>query len=272
MKLNPTDGLAYVWIPPGEFQMGCSEGDGKCHSRETPRHRVRISRGFWIGKTQVTVAAYRKFSEATRRGMPKEPVFRGRALNPGWAEPQQPIVNVTWDEATEYCEWAGGRLPSEAEWEYAARAGSQFSSYGDLAGIAWFADNAGRVGLDSTRVWNEQVQEDFDTYCEILEQAGHGPHSVGGKQANAWGLNDVLGNVWEWVNDWYDESYYAASPKRDPRGPSAGEGRVVRGGAWTSYTCILRLSHRVKFAPDHCYEALGFRCIRDQAVQDCEPD
>src|SRR4029077_18031475 len=105
-------------------------------------------------------------------------------------EPAMPVVNVTWDEANDFCKWAGGRLPTEAEWEYAARAGSSTPRYGELNDIAWYEKNSGNT-----------------------------IHRVGQKRANQFGLFDMLGNSWEWVNDWYDGKYYAKSPPSDPTGP-----------------------------------------------------
>ena len=116
VRENPKDGLKYVWIPPGTFMMGCSPGDNECHVSEKPSHRVTIPKGFWIGQTEVAVGAYKRFAAATGRQMPGAPSF-----NSGWADDMMPIVNVTWDDAREYCTWAGGRLLTEVEWEYSAR-------------------------------------------------------------------------------------------------------------------------------------------------------
>jgi formylglycine-generating enzyme len=118
-QINPKDGLSYVRIEPGEFWMGATPGDTEAEADEKPRHRVRITKGFWLSVTPVTVAAYKRFvGERSQFKMPPPPDF-----NPDWSKPDHPIVRVSWDEAKAYCEWTGGRLPTEAQWEYAARGG-----------------------------------------------------------------------------------------------------------------------------------------------------
>jgi serine/threonine-protein kinase len=224
-KVNPKDGLKYVWIPPGTFMMGCSPGDSKCEGDEKPPHQVTITKGYWLGQTEVTVRAYSRFVESTGAQMPATPNFN--ATN----DQDMPIVNIRWDDASTFCGWAGGRLPTEAEWEYAARAGSMEARYGPIDDVAWYANNSGQK-----------------------------THEVGQKRANAFGLYDILGNVWEWVNDWYDPKYYQNSPSQDPKGPTSGRVRVIRGGSWSDDPGHARVSYRPQSRPGHGYPVLGFRC------------
>jgi formylglycine-generating enzyme required for sulfatase activity len=253
VRENPKDGLPYAWIPPGSFQMGCSSGGEDCQDNEKPAHPVTLSKGYWLGQTEVTVGAYQRFAEETGRRMPPEPGWMGRALNPGWGDKAMPIVDVTWDEAQTYCSWAGGRLPTEAEWEYAARAGSTEARYGDLDEIAWYAGNSGRERLDITSLSKED-------YLKRINENGNNMHEVGQKQANGFGLYDVLGNVWEWVNDWFDETYYQNRPAQDPPGPEGGQNRSLRGGAWYVGPTSIHLSYRYRFSPGSRNNGFGFRC------------
>lgn len=223
---NPKDGLKYVWIPPGTFTMGCSPSDSECPNNEKPAHEVMISRGFWIGQTPVTVGAYKRFAGATGRHMPPAPPF-----NNGWENENMPIVVVTWDDAQAYCGWAGARLPTEAEWEYAARGGSTEARYGKLDDIAWYFGNSGEH-----------------------------THDVAQKRANGFGLYDMLGNVWQWVSDRYDENWYRSSPAQDPQGPASGTPRVVRGGSWVNFPGEVGVSLRHTLNPTLRFGNVGFRC------------
>jgi len=226
VKVNPKDGLTYAWIPPGTFMMGCSPGDSECFPEENPPHQVTITKGFWLGQTEVTVGAYKRFAGGTGKSMPLPSVF-----NPGWSNEQKPILGVSWDDAQAYCVWAGGRLPSEAEWEYAARGGSTRARYGNLDQIAWYDGNSGN-----------QV------------------HVVAQKRANGFGLYDTLGNAWELVNDWYDQNYYQNSPSQNPAGPTSGDGRVLRGGSWGVVPRGARVSGRARADPGRGNLVDGFRC------------
>jgi formylglycine-generating enzyme required for sulfatase activity len=257
VRVNPNDGLKYVWIPPGTFMMGCSPGDNECYDFEKPPNQVTITKGYWLGQTEVTVGAYKRFTGATGRQMPPEPNLNGRPLNPGWGDEAMPIVEVTWDDAQAYCRWAGGRLPTEAEWEYAARAGNTAARYGDLDEIAWYADNSGRQRLDSQTIWKKEDQANYE---KRLNENGNGMHEVGQKRANGLGLYDMLGNVWEWVNDWWDQSYYQNSPSPDPMGPASGTHRILRGGSWVGGPRDIRESLRNRRNPGNRDFDLGFRC------------
>lgn len=214
IKTNPIDGQPYVWIPPGKFRMGCSPGDAECHRDERPAHKVTITRGFWIGQTPITQAAW-------TRVMGENPShFKGE---------DRPVEQMSWEDAKKFCEKAGMRLPTEAEWEYAARGGSGEVRYGALEEIAWCSGNSGNQ-----------------------------THPVGKKKPNAWGLHDMLGNVWEWVNDWYGE--YGAGAATDPPGPASGEHKVVRGGSWSDDPDVIRVSDRVGGEPSNRGNYIGFRC------------
>jgi formylglycine-generating enzyme required for sulfatase activity len=220
----------YVPIPPGEFLMGCSLGDSECADDEKPPHRVRITQGFEIGKYEVTQAQW----EAVMGSNPSE-----------FKAPDRPVEQVSWNDIQEFLANLNGRnegyryrLPTEAEWEYAARGSSTGKYYGKLDTIAWYGRNSG----DQTR-------------------------PVGGKQPNVWGLYDTLGNVWEWCQDWYQDNYYAESakdPGASPRGPAKGEYRVLRGGSWYDYAWFLRVSSRLRERPSGRYRHVGFRCVREE--------
>jgi serine/threonine-protein kinase len=249
LKLNPKDGLKYVWIPPGTFMMGCSPGDSDCDDNEKPPHQVTITKGFWIGQTKVTMAAYKRFAGSTGAQMPVI-LNRGFAesaraqmpvilkLYAGSSNQDMPIVLVSWDDATAFCGWAGGRLPTEAEWEYAARAGSTEARFGSIDEVAWYSNNS-----------SQKI------------------HEVAQKRPNNWNLYDTLGNAWEWVNDWYGENYYPASPESDPRGPDSGQLRVLRGGSCADGSGVVRVSMRSRFVPADRGVTFGVRCVREGDIR-----
>jgi len=212
--VNPADDLTYVWIPPGAFNMGCSPRDAECGRDESPVHRVTIGKGFWMGQTPVTQEAYQRVTG-------KSPgYFKGAKF---------PADSMSWDEGQSYCQATGMRLPTEAEWEYAARSGSTASRYGDVDQIAWYGVNSG----DKT-------------------------HETMQKQPNASNLYDMLGNVWQWTADWYGA--YADGGLNDPVGPVSGRIRVLRGGSWGNGPAFVRVSVRSGNEPDNRSNVVGFRC------------
>jgi formylglycine-generating enzyme required for sulfatase activity len=182
-----------------------------------------------MGQTPVTVGGYKRFAEAAGWRMPPAP-----DLNDGWTNENMPIVNVSWDDAEAYCQWMGGRLPTEAEWEYAARGGSTRARHGPIDEIAWhFGNSGGQI------------------------------HEVAQKRPNAFGLYDMLGDVWEWVSDWWHRNYYQDSPPRDPPGPASGRGRVLRGGSWRVNPLAVHASYRYRWHPAGRESDVGFRCAAD---------
>jgi formylglycine-generating enzyme required for sulfatase activity len=234
--------IEFVTIKPGEFVMGCSPKDpiylpdgtvSACPVEAQPAHRVRITKAFDIGKYEVTQAQW----EAVMGNNPS--YFKG---------PENPVEQVSWEDVHEFLSRLNARgdgyryrLPTEAEWEYAARAGAEGLYAGpSLAPMAWYG-----VGG-----------------ANLLQSKGS-THPVGQKQPNAWGLYDVHGNVAERVEDWYSASYYKTSPLADPPGPSSGEIHVARGGSWYSNASYVRLSNRYQTAAVLSRRDVGFRCVRE---------
>jgi formylglycine-generating enzyme required for sulfatase activity len=214
-KVNPNDGLTYIWIRPGEFTMGCSPDDSECLDNEKPPHQVTITAGFWMGQTPVIQRAYQRVL-----GAPPS-TFKGGQL---------PVETVSWDEAKNYCQTAGMRLPTEAEWEYAARAGTTTSRYGDIDQIAWYKANSGGK-----------------------------THEVAQKQPNAWGLYDMLGNVSQWTADLYTDKY-SGNSETDPHGPKNGLFPTLRGGSWGFEPGAVRVSLRGGTGNAVRVSFIGFRC------------
>jgi len=227
-------GELFVAVPDGTFWMG----DDRGRADERPRHQVRL-RGFLAARAPVTNAEYGLFLTATGT---KPPRFYTQSQ---FAAPRQPVVGVSWDAASAYCAWLserlgrGCRLPSEAEWEYAARGGLESQPY------AW--------GALPPRYGDASLAE--------VEQAA--PWIVGASPANGFGLYDMGFNVHEWCHDWYSAQHYAETAACDPRGPATGSRRASRGGAWRHRLKVSRCSARSSLCPSFEYNDYGFRIFAD---------
>ena len=216
-------GMEFVWVPSGEFQMGSTSSEDS----EQPVTQVRISRGYWLGKYEVTQGQWQALIGS----------------NPSYYKsygPNCPVESVSWEDVQEFIARLNAlagrdryRLPTEAEWEYAARAGTSGDRYGSLNEIAWYRNNSGgRTQL------------------------------VGQKAPNAWGFYDMLGNVWEWVAGWYGD--YPGGFVTDPRGPGSGSSRVRRGGSWRDLAWDCRAPNRDDILPFFDLDSLGFRLLRTE--------
>lgn len=278
IEMTNSIGMKLVLIPPGEFEMGSSEAEmtklieeaGAAKREEwyirglrgeLPKHRVRITKPFWLAACEVTRSQFQRFVENRHYRTEAERSGKGGwgALNGRWVQDRRfvwnmdlgvvraddyPVVNVSWNDATAFCEWLSEKegkayhLPTEAQWEYACRAETATRwSFGDdessLGEYAWHAGNA-----------NGMV------------------HPVGGKRPNSWGLHDMHGNVWETCQDWFDEEYYRVSVTDDPKGPASGTVRVCRGGGWSLNLGNCRAACRDYHECDAVHSHVGFRVAR----------
>lgn len=237
--LTNSIGMKLVSIPAGEFLMGSPDSDHMAHSHEKPQHRVRITQSFSLGQTEVTQSQWKSVM-GTEPWKDEDDAQKGV---------DYPATSVTWDDASEFCrklsakEGKSYRLPTEAEWEYACRGGTQTRySFGDdesqLSDHGWFSGNA------------DDVNEKY-------------PHRVGQKKANPFGLYDMHGNVEEWCNDWYvfEENYYKQSRVDDPNGPLEGVGRVQRGGSWYLPAEYCRSASRSANTQGAYFSYQGFRVV-----------
>ena len=254
-------GMKLTLIPAGEFMMGSPDGETGAEANEHPRHRVRITKPFYLGIYSVTRGQFGKFVAATNYQADKEKVGKRGANSADdtaadaspqksestWRDPgfpqtdEHPVVNVSWNGAVAFCKWLSDqegrryRLPTEAEWEYACREGTT-SAY-------FFGDNP----------------------ADLAEFAHIGSHDftapVGSLRPNPFGLYDIIGNTWQWCSDWYGADYYKNSLSDDPPGPLTGTERVERGGSWRSGPARCRCAVRDFFGPGHHGFRIGFRVV-----------
>jgi formylglycine-generating enzyme required for sulfatase activity len=212
------NGITYVHICGGTFTMGSAASDLQAADDEKPAHEATLHE-FWLGKTEVTNQQYRRF----------RPDHKG--------EDDLPATEVSWEDARAACAFFGGRLPTEAEWENAARAGN-------------------------SSTWPFDEEKQLGEYAWYGENSDNKPHAVGTRKPNPWNLADMHGNVWEWVADWYGK--YPSSTQNDPSGPATGEYRVLRGGSFVSNNpWSLRPAFRIAGKPSERLKIFGFRCARD---------
>jgi formylglycine-generating enzyme required for sulfatase activity len=223
--------IEFMFADGGTFLMGVAD------TLSDPKsiHSVIISR-FNISKTEITFMQYDRYCEATGKEKPSDN---------GWGRGKRPAINVSWDDAIGFCKWASNftgttiRLPYEAEWEFAARGGkkshgSRFSGSNSIESVGWYRLNAGNQ-----------------------------THDVATKQANELGIYDLTGNVWEWCQDWYDVNYYKTAPTNNPKGPSIGTYRALRGGAWANSDAYVLVGTRNSNPPDRRSTGIGFRVVQE---------
>ena len=302
--LNNSLGMQMVRIPAGEFLMGNDDSPQQLArvfpayearrlqdlGDEAPVHRVRITRAFYMGRHEVTVAQFGRFVQASgyvpesvadgsgaygynprhdpgtsRRG----DAFEGRNPRYSWQNPgfpqsgDHPVTNVTWNDAVALARWLSQteqrryRLPTEAEWEYACRAGTRTHYHGgnDPASLG---EVANLFDADAAVNWPQ-----WQAFALPLHDGFPFTAPVGQFAANGFGLHDMHGNVWEWTADWHDENYYARSPVDDPPGPADGGVRVRRGGSWHSWPLYARCAYRNWNAPDTRYTLVGIRLVME---------
>jgi formylglycine-generating enzyme len=242
---------------------------------ELPQHRVQMG-AFYFDKYEVTNRLFQQFTQQTgyRTTAEREGSAWAFIEGKGWEEvkganwqkpeagatvfdsnrAEHPVVAVSWDDAQAYCRWAKERLPTEAEWEYATRAGTTTTYW-------WGHGNPGARRVEN--IADESAKQLLNPIMSGYNDGAVRTAPVGSYEANPWGLHDISGNVREWTGDWYDEHYYSNSPERNPQGPSSGEYRVLRGGSWGIAPAYVRSALRDWNTPTTRNDTLGFRCAQD---------
>jgi formylglycine-generating enzyme required for sulfatase activity len=257
-RISQKDGMASVFVPAGEFLMGSTQADAEaawkecgsgCEKKwfdaEVPQHKVDLD-GYWMDKTEVTNVMYQK---CVADGTCKEPVGgKASATHTDYYGNSQyanyPVINVDWNQSQAYCQWAGGKLPTEAQWEKAAR-GTDGRTY------PWGEDiDCGRANYGDGKLFGQKCVGD-------TSEVGKYPSG-----ASPYGALDMAGNAWEWVNDWYADNYYQNSPQKNPTGADSGQYRVLRGGSWYYGSWSVRSAFRLRISPDDWDIGNGFRCVR----------
>lgn len=257
--------IEMIDIEGGTFQMGCTPRQYSCNEDEKPVHKVKVN-DFQLSKHEITNAQFCEFLNNIEAN-PGGSYYGYQYINIGDEncdivyhnneffvkkdKNNHPVVEVTWYGAKAFCHWADGRLPTEAEWEYAARSGNTennyiYSGHDTLRKVGWFKKN----------YYTEEESEKF-IYRE-------GTLPVGQKKPNKLGLHDMSGNVWEYCNDWYQENYYEESPVNNPTGPDYSNYRVIRGGSYKEEANKCRVAVRAKIIPGYSKGDVGFRLCRDE--------
>jgi len=271
------DGAKMLLIPAGDFMMGSST-EGRAD--EEPVHHVSLD-AFYLDKYEVTNKLFQKFVRETSYETTAEKEGRAAAVTSGgqwevipganWRKPEggetvfesnreeHPVVSVSWYDAEAYCRWADKRLPTEAEFEYAGRAGTRT--------IYWWGD--GNPG--SKRVANIADESAKRQFPDLPIMAGYDDGyersaPVGSFDPNPWGLYDMIGNVSEWTADWFAEDYYQSSPERNPTGPFSGKYKVLRGGSWHNGPLGVRAAYRRNSQPGYRYDHFGYRCAKTSSA------
>ena len=263
--MRPMDGLVMSYIPAGEFQMGSEDGQ----DNERPVHTVYLD-AYWIDQTEVSNAQFSIFVEEV--GYQTEAEENGKSWTyldgewqdvegANWLHPQgpnsdivelsnHPVTHMSWNDAQEYCKWAESRLPTEAEWEKAARGGLEGKTY--PWGDEFDGSNLNFCNVNCPFHWRDSNYYDGYVYTS----------PVASFSQNDYGLYDMIGNLWEWTLDWYDENYYEISPTSNPMGADTGDYKVLRGGAWSDTDYNLHVANRYEDAPLVTDSYYGFRCVR----------